>query len=115
MKSQREIERKYNKMLESHKELVAPNRVNCYVCNHCGYITKTIDVDKGVTPFMHNCEKCNGLARSTFYQDIAPNQKPTQEWFRPTLKQALKMKRNEDMLDHLFGGGLDVRTIKTES
>ena len=87
------------------------NRVNCYVCD-CGHITKTKDVDAGVTPFMHTCEKCCNLARSTFYNDIIPEQQPTQEWYRPTLKQLLKMRNNIDLFEHVLNGGLDVRKIK---
>ena len=49
------------------------------------------------------------MARSNFYNDIAPEQKPTFEWFRPTLKKVLKMR--PAMLDHILGGGLDYRKI----
>lgn len=113
MQSQREIERKYNKLLKDVEtndfyKIDLTNRVNCYVCE-CGHITKTKDVDAGVTPFMHTCEKCGQMARSTFYKDIAPEQRATEEWFRPTLKQVLKMRKHEGMLDHILQGGLDVR------
>ena len=115
MKSQREIERKYNKLLKDVEtndfyKIDLNNRVNCYVCG-CGHITKTKDIDAGVTPFMHKCEKCRQMARSTFYKDIAPNQQPPEEWYRPTLKQVLKMRKNEGMLDHILQGGLDVRRV----
>ncbi len=115
MKSQREIERRYNKLLEDVKikdyyKIDLTNRVNCYICS-CGHITKTKDVDAGVTPMFYNCEKCNGQARSSFYKDIAPNQQPTQEWYRPTLKQVLKMKTHDGMIEHILNGGLDIRKI----
>ena len=115
MQSQREIERKYSKLLKDVETNVfykidLTNRVNCYVCG-CGHITKTKDVDAGVTPFMHKCEKCGQMAQSTFYKDIVPEQQPTEEWFRPTLKQVLKMRKNEGMLDHILQGGLDVRRV----
>lgn len=115
MLSQREIERKYNKLLNDVKsnefnDIDLTNRVNCYVCR-CQHITKTKDVDAGVTPFLHRCEKCGELARSTFYKDIAPEQQPTQEWYRPTLKQVLKMKNNEELLNHILQGGLIIRNV----
>ena len=115
MQSQREIERKYNKLLKDVEtddfyKIDLTNRVNCYVCG-CGHITKAKDVDAGVTPMMFSCEKCEETARSTFYKDIAPEQKPTIEWYRPTLKQVLKMRKNEGMLDHILQGGLDVRRV----
>ena len=113
MKSVREIKRLYNKMLESCGK-VEPNRVNCYVCPNCKHITKTIDVDDGVTPFMNTCEICGQFAKSTMYKDIIPWEKPTQEWYRPSLKETLKWRKNESMLEHILNGGLDVRTIKTE-
>jgi len=115
MISQRETERKYNALLKDvatkdFYKVDLENRVNCYKCD-CGHITKTKDVDAGVTPFMIICEKCNGIARSTFYNDIAPEQEPTQEWYRPTLKQCLKLRNDFDMLEHILNGGLDVRKI----
>jgi len=117
MKSQREITREYNDLLKKVEtdefyQVDLSNRVNCYSCA-CGHVTKTKDIDAGVTPFMHQCEKCGGFARSSFYNDIAPHQSPTQEWFRPSLKEVLKMRKKEDgMLEHVLKGGLDVRPIK---
>lgn len=119
MESKRKITKKYNKLLEQVKtddyyKIDLTNRVNCYVCE-CGHITKTKDIDPGVTPFMNSCEKCNGTARSTFYNDIAPDQEATYEWYRPTLKQVLKMRNNPSMLDHIFNGGLDYRKVKSKT
>ncbi len=88
------------------------NRVNCYACE-CNHVTKTRDVDAGVTPAFHSCESCGKLAHSTFYQDIVPMQEPTQEWYRPPLKEVLNM--DEGMLDHVLNGGLDCRKIERKS
>ena len=117
MESQRYVQKKYNELLEKVKtdeyyDIDLENRVNCYHCK-CGHITKTQDIDKGVTPAFFGCEKCGEMAHSSFYHDIAPNQEPTIEWYRPTLKQVLKMRKNEAMLDHILSGGLDHRKIKT--
>ena len=110
MISQRKVERKYKRLLkdvetDSFYKIDLDNRINCYVCE-CSHITKTIDVDAGVTPFFHNCEKCGRMAKSTFYNDIAPDQQPTQEWYRPTLKEVMKMRKKESLLDHVLSGGL---------
>lgn len=114
--SRREIERRYNKLMkdvetnEFYTKVDLTNRVNCYVCQTCKHVTKTIDIDSGVTPFMHTCFKCGNVAHSTFYTDIAPHLKPVQEWYRPTLKQCFKMK--DGILEHVLKGGLDVRLIE---
>lgn len=114
MISQREVERRYSKLLNEvqtndfYTKVDLSNRVNCYVCK-CGHVTKTKDVDSGVTPFMFSCEKCGGTATSTFFKDIAPDQQPTFEWYRPTLKKVLKMRKNEAMLEHILLGGLESR------
>jgi len=115
MISQRKVERQYNKLITDVKtndyytDIDLTNRVNCYVCE-CGHITKTKDVDQGVTPFMFTCEACGGTARSTMYKDIAPMKKPTFEWYRPKLKQVQKMRKKEEgLLDHVLRGGLDYR------
>ncbi len=118
MMSQKEIQREYSKLLNSvatdefYTKTDLTNRVNCYVCQSCHAVTKTIDVDSGVTPFIHSCENCNGEAHSTFYKDIVPTRQPTQEWYRPTLQQVLKMRKDEGLLEYILKGGLDVRKIK---
>lgn len=117
MISQREIERRYNDLIkdveskEFYTSIDLTNRVNCYICDD-GHVTKTRDIDRGVTPMFHKCGLCRLSARSSFYKDIRPSMNPTQEWFRPTLKQVLKMRKNEGMLEHILSGGLDVRIIE---
>lgn len=116
MISRRQIEKKYKQLLhdvetKDYYKIDLSDRVNCYMCE-CGWITKTKDIDPGVTPFFFTCEKCNGMAKSSFYKDIQPFQKPTFEWYRPTLKQILKMRKKPGMLDHIFNGGLDYRKIE---
>lgn len=117
MITKKEIKRRYIKLLEDVKtkdfytKVDLSNRVNCYVCER-GHVTKTKDIDAGVTPFMFTCEVCGENATSTFFKDIAPEQKPTYEWFRPTLEKTLKMtkrKSNEGMIEHILLGGLDYR------
>lgn len=113
-----EIERKYKQLLEDVEnnefyKVDLTNRVNCYVCS-CGHITKTKDVDPGVTPFLHDCEKCGQMAKSTFYRDIAPQQQPTQEWYRPTLEEVLEIK-HDGLVDHILNGGLHLRKIKAKA
>lgn len=110
-----ELELKYKQLILDvqtnpfYTKIDLTNRVNCYICRECGHVTKTKDVDRGVTPFYHLCEKCGLLAKSTFYKDIVPDKPVTEEWYRPTLEQVLKMDRNSNMLDHILNGGLDVR------
>lgn len=113
--SRREIQRRYEKLMHDvatkdyYTKVDLTNRVNCYVCTSCDHITKTKDSDAGVTPMFYRCENCGGIGRSSFYNDIAPNQRPTKEWYRPSLKEALKLKSYE--LDHVLGGGLLIRKI----
>lgn len=118
MESVKSITKQYNKLLKDvdtndyYTQIDLKNRVNCYVCAKCGHVTKTKDVDAGCTPFMHVCEKCNELAKSTMYKDIVQDKQPKQEWYRPTLKQVLKMrKKNNGMVEHILRGGLDIRPI----
>lgn len=135
MESQGSVERKYAQLIkdvktkEFYTSINLENRVNCYQCAGtpgissasgfsipgrpgCGHITKTRDIDPGVTPMFHACEKCGGRTTSSMYQDIAPTQQPTQEWYRPSLKQVLKMRKNPGMLQHVLAGGLDCRKIE---
>lgn len=116
MGNKREITRRYNKLIEEVKthpyytSINLENKVNCYVCS-CGHVTKTRVVDAGVTPMFFICEKCKSRASSSFFKDIAPNQSPTIEWYRPTLKQVLKMK-HDAMVERVLSGGLDFRIVQ---
>ena len=53
------------------------------------------------------------MATSSFYRDIAPNQQPTFEWYRPTLEQVLQLKPDE-MIEHILNGGLASRKIEVK-
>ncbi len=118
--SKREIERKYNKLLQevSTKDFYKidlTNRVNVYSCA-CGNKFKTIDRDAGVTPMFLMCDVCGTLATSSFYKDIAPELEPTTEWYRPNLNQLLKMRSKDNgMIEHVLSGGLECRKIKIDS
>lgn len=108
-----QIVEQYHKLLEevaTHDfyKVDLTNRLNVYVCDSCRHATVTKDVDAGVTPFMHNCEKCGGTAISRMYR-VDPNLKHTQEWYRPTLEELLKM--SPGMIDHILQGGLAFRNL----
>lgn len=115
-KTNQHIEKLWNNLLNDvatndfyKKDLT--NRVNCYTCATCGYVTKTRDIDAGVTPAFIPCTRCNATASSSFYKDIAPFQEPTHEWYRPKLEYVLKLKNKPNLLDHFLNGGLDYRKI----
>lgn len=112
MISQRELERKYNAMVnhESNNGVVSENRINCYTCN-CGNKFKTIDMAKGVTPFMMDCKQCVGMGKSSFYNDIYPEIKPTVIFYRPSLKECMKLRRKPNLLEHILNGGLYYKSI----
>lgn len=108
-----EIKNSYNKLIEDVKtkefytKIDLNNRFNCYVCPN-GHVTKTQDIDAGVTSMFIHCDKCGLRASSSFYRDIAPNIKPTKEWYRPGLDETLKLNHS---LEHVLRGGLLIRNI----
>lgn len=107
----RKIRKEYKKMLKRVEERLGDQtlRVNNYTCQTCGHITKTMDVDPGVTPFIHRCEMCGNEAYSNFYNDRIPHKPATQEWFRPSLEVCYMMDEGE--LHHILNGGLIPRKI----
>jgi len=114
MISQREVVRKYEALLKdvaknNFYKIDLENRINCYYCTKCNRITKTQDIDAGVTPMMFTCRFCGNMARSTFYKDIAPDLIVHGVWYRPTLKQILKMRNKPEILDHILRGGLEYK------
>ncbi len=114
-KNRIEIEFKYIQLMEDVKtneyytRINLTNRTNVYTCKN-GHLTKTRDIDAGVTPFMHECKTCGEIATSSFYTDTHPELQPVQEWYRPSLEEVLRM--SEGMREHILSGGLDVRDIK---
>lgn len=118
MISQREVERRYTKLMNDvatndYYKVDLTNRINTYRCGF-GHLTVTIDRDAGVTPMFLNCKHCGGQASSAGYR---PKDKehlvPTYEWFRPSLKECMKMRgKSEGLLDHILMGGLELRAIK---
>lgn len=119
MMTKKEIRKKYAETLklvetnESYAKVDLTNRTNCYVCHNCFHITKTRDIDKGVTPFMFPCEECKKLAYSVLYKDMLPSKEPTIEWYRPSLKECFKLRKDQGTLNHIFNGGLLSRKIKS--
>jgi hypothetical protein len=118
MISIRQVERDYKALMERVKtdqyyQIDLSNRVNCYICTNkkCGHITKTRDVDAGTTPMYFFCEKCYDRARSSFYQDIIPDQNPTFEFYRPDLERLKKLRGNLGLYNHITAGGLEYRRI----
>ena len=113
MNNKKKIEISYNKMLKvvdrDYRDINLNNRTNCYICKKCNHITKTKDIDKGVTPMFFTCEKCGDYAHSSFYKDIAPELTPTIEWYRPSLEETLTL--YPALQQHILNGGLNHRKI----
>lgn len=108
MMSVKELTKRYQKI---KIELCEENRYNNYMCEN-EHIIKTVDKHKGVTPFFKMCPICGGQARSTFYNDTIPDEKAKYEWYIPTLKECLKLRKDHGLLDHVLNGGLMFREIK---
>lgn len=105
------IKRKYNELvasLEDAKMYDGRGEYNGYVCEKCGYITATLYKEKGVTPFIIQCEKCGKLAMHKITSRNAPPADPNisevKNWVRPTLDQLMKM--SQATIDHVLNGGL---------
>lgn len=115
------ITEKYNSLLQDvekndyYTRIDLANRVNCYLCPSCKDVTKTKDVDRGVTPAMISCSWCGDVSHSTFYKDIAPYRLHTKEWYRPSLEEVLEMAASKDnTVEHILMGGLIMREVSEE-
>jgi hypothetical protein len=111
MKSLRQIEREYNRMMLSYKDPVEPNKVNVYTCAN-NHAIKTIDIDNGTTPMLLTCAICQADAKSTWYKDTRPDIEVSHEFYRPDLIFTMKkLRKNPNMLEHVLAGGLMIRKI----
>lgn len=92
------------------------HRFNEYTCEKCGFIVRTVDRAKGITPFMILCkapEGCDGMATSAFYRVPIISRLPvTWEWYRPMLKELGTF--DPGTREHVEQGGLLLRRITLE-
>lgn len=91
-------------------------RENFYICDACGGIMVTVDVDEGTTPMLTPCRiggGCAGIARSGWYEP-----KPRMagiaewEWYRPVTANLALMSKEAKL--HVSLGGLLLRPRTVE-
>ena len=107
--TKKQIEKKYNALVGRIEDMgIYDGRgtVDRYECEKCGCVMHTTYKDKGVTPFATSCRECGGLMRhtKTFSKEVVPTHIKVINWYRPTLKQVLKMP--DGIVEHILNGGL---------
>ena len=88
-------------------------KINVYGCQTCGGKIVTIDLDKGITPFMIGCKatpECDGDMYSSFY-NVDQSLEAEYEWYRPKSVEHYPAEHRKMMQDHIDKGGLDMRKI----
>lgn len=84
-------------------------RKNLYTCDLCGGEVVTVDLAKGVTPFMIACRAthgCDGAMTSSFYH-CNPFRPAQFEWYRPETVDDF----GPETIEHLEKGGLLLRPV----
>lgn len=106
-----EIKKKYDELvasLDNTKMYDGRGEYNGYVCEECGYITATLYIDKGVTPFSIKCQRCGGVATHKITSRSEPkasqNISEVRKWVRPTFEQLVNM--SPSTINHVLNGGL---------
>lgn len=106
-----EITKRYNELvskIETLRIYDGRGEFNGYECDKCGFITVTLYIDKGVTPFILRCPNCGGSAVHRYTSRSQPpaniHYSPVKRWVRPTLEQLLKL--NPATIEHVLNGGL---------
>lgn len=108
----RMLQRRYNLMLAGIED--APiydgrgKGVDVYVCDYCGAKIYTRYKDKGVTPFVMRCRKCehgNSMHQTTIQDAVAASEGlEVLNWIRPTFEQFCAA--GEAVRGHVLNGGL---------
>lgn len=108
----RMLQRRYNMMLAGIED--APiydgrgKGVDVYVCDYCGARIYTRYKDKGVTPFVMRCRKCehgSSMHQSTIDEETAASKGlEVLNWIRPTFEQFCAA--GEALRGHVLEGGL---------
>lgn len=81
---------------------------NIYTCEKCHGHVVTVDIERGVTPFLIECKAthdCKGLMKSSMYRVFDQSMRADYEWYRPTVAQALQPGEKQ----HVDQGGLLLR------
>ena len=107
-----QITKKYDKLVSEIEQLRmydGRGEYNGYTCEKCGFVTVTLYVDKGVTPFIIKCPKCGGQSTHNITTYNPPPYVPekyskVKKWVRPTIEQLLKMEHST--IEHVLMGGL---------
>ena len=89
--------------------------VNNYECKHCNYLTVTLNMNVGTTPFGIKCPRCGGYdSYSTFYRLKACSH-VTHVWYRPDKEEMEELeKKTPGWRDHILNGGLILKRIEDE-
>lgn len=81
---------------------------NIYTCDKCEGHVVTVDVARGVTPFMIECKAthdCKGMMKSSMYRVFGQDMRADYEWYRPTAVEVVK----PHLKQHVEMGGLLLR------
>lgn len=81
---------------------------NIYTCEKCKGHIVTVDLERGVTPFMIGCKStvnCKGMMQSSMYRVFDQEMRADHEWYKPTAVQSLSPWER----DHVSQGGLLLR------
>ena len=112
---QAKIKRRYEEMLktiESANMYDGRDTYDLYECKECGCKKITTYKDKGVTPFMLPCPCSESWMEHTKTFKSIPDGTTVEEFVRPSLEIAYKMKYPQ--LEHLFNGGLFLKSDLVE-
>lgn len=111
--SQREVTRRYKKMVASVEETGRePKGPNVWVCE-CGNIMRCRHLDYGTTPMTLSCWVCQKGSLVSKWQDTMPDLPFSHEWYRPSLRQTLKLRtKRPQLVEHILLGGLEIRKVE---
>lgn len=102
----KEIEKRYTKMastIEDAKIYDGRGTYDLYQCEKCGSEKITTYADKGVTPFMIECNCGKQMQHTKSFRSV-PDYIRVFKWKRPTLEQTIKL--SSGMIEHVLSGGL---------
>lgn len=111
---EKKLRKKYNKLVRDVESMqIYDGRgkgIDVYVCDTCGAKFFTRYANKGVTPFVTYCRKCQvgaAMHRTTISEDQFIHSYLAQglhEWKRPSFEQFLKL--SPEAQNHVLQGGL---------
>lgn len=111
------LEYRWQHSFDQMKTFPNEGLANIYTCEQCGLVIWTVDMIKGITPFVTACRReelrgdaCGGSMQSGMYRVAMITLLPDYVWYRPSLAELSTL--SPATMEHVNRGGLILARVQ---